>query len=69
MTHEERASAVLQTAIRVSVSGLSAASGSLIRARVESCLTTALARCREDVKQINQMIDLERESKENTDNG
>lgn len=61
MTHEERAAAVLETAIRVSVKGLDAAAASMIRGRVESCLSTALARCKEDAGQMHQMIDVERQ--------
>jgi rubrerythrin len=61
MTHEERASAVLELAIRESVKGHKAASGPLIRERVESCLSTALARCKEDMSEMYQMIDSVRE--------
>ena len=59
--HYQRASAVLDEAIRQAVEGHILASGPLIRQRVESCLSTALARCREDPIEIYDLIDEERE--------
>ena len=59
-THAERADAVLAEAIRQCTDGYSAASGSLIRKRIETCLATALATCQEDAIDIYERIDEER---------
>ena len=61
MTHQDRAEAVLTTAVRECVKGLPAASASMIRQRVQSCLETALAMCKEDASEIHERINKERE--------
>lgn len=58
--HEDRVIAVLREAVRQATKEHSAASGPLIRERVESCLTTALAKCKEDRLELYEMIDAER---------
>ena len=57
MTHTERANAILSLAISDATKRHTAASGSLIRQRVESCLTTALAMCKEDALEMYKRID------------
>ena len=57
MTHYERAETVLLLAVREATKKHTAASGSLIRQRVESCLSTALARCKEDPLELYKLID------------
>lgn len=44
-------------AVRECTKGHSAASGSLIRKRVESCLASALAICQEDAFEMYERID------------
>lgn len=58
--HNDRSMEVLKTAIRLATEGYEAASGPLICQRIESCLTTALAMCKEDRVEIYDMIDDER---------
>ena len=60
MSHIERAESVLLLAINEATEGHTAASGALIRGRVESCLSTALARCKEDPQEIYRLIDAAR---------
>lgn len=64
MTHNQRAEAVLSLAISIATKGHTAASGSLIRQRVESCLATALAMCKEDALEMYERIDAVREQGE-----
>lgn len=57
MTHTEKAEAVLLLAIRQATKGKEMASGPLIREHVESCLSTALATCKEDRYDMYKLID------------
>jgi hypothetical protein len=62
MSHVDRVEAVLDTAVREATKGYSAAASSLIRSRVESCLVSALATCKEDPVDMHARIDVEREN-------
>lgn len=64
MTHNERVEAVLSLAVSDATKGYKAAAGSLIRERVESCLITALAICKEDWQDMFERIDIAREATE-----
>ena len=57
MSHLERSSKLLLLAIKEATKGYEAASGSLIRKRAESSLSTALAICKEDAVDIYKLID------------
>lgn len=60
MNHINRSEAVLSLAIRIATRGYESASGPLIRQRVESSLSTALAMCKEDPQEMYKLIDKER---------
>lgn len=55
--HADRVNAVIEKALQQSVRGYSAAASSLIRERMESCLATALATCKEDRAPMHKRID------------
>ena len=57
MSHLSKAKSVLSLAVREATRGYPAASGAFIRQRVESCLSTALAMCKEDTSDLYKMID------------
>lgn len=57
MSHTKRAKAVLSLAIYKAIRGHRMSAGSLIRERVDSCLSTALAMCREDRQEMYKLID------------
>lgn len=63
MVHNDRVDAVLAIAIRDAIKGHEIASGTLIRERVESCLATALAICKEDRTNMYEWIDALRSTK------
>ena len=63
MSHCERAESVLLLAVRECTQDYPAASAPFIRQRVESCLATALAICKEDPAEIHDLIDKAREAK------
>ena len=60
-THMDRATVVLDVALRQALEGCSGASSGLIRKRAESALTTALTMCREDKFHMYSLIDKMRE--------